>query len=191
MNENALTPEQETLLTWETRIKVLSNTSIWFSLLMAFGIPSVLLGIFFAFIAKRPVYALLVPLVALGGLLLIFVLVGIVIDLFGGFRVIFVLSNTGLRSLTGKVAKTIPTITVLAGLLAGKPGMVGTGLLAESEQNVFIPWEAITVVKHKAWRRFLLIKRSWGDKPIGLYCTPENHQQVVDLVRSFAGDKFR
>ena len=190
MNETTSAPDQ-VYLTWETHIKLLNNTGIWSSLLLAFGIPSVLLGILLGVVAKNAVYALMVPLVAVGGLLLIFVCVGIVIDLFGGFKVIFILSQSGVRSLSGKVAKATTTATMIAGLLGGNITTFAAGALAESEQNVFIPWDAITSVKHKASRRFLLIKRAWGYKPIGLYCTPENHQQVLELVRRFAADKIK
>lgn len=190
MNENILEPEQ-VYLTWETRIKLLNNAGIWSSMLMVFGIPSVLLGILFGVIAENAVYVVLVPLGATGGLLLIFVGVGLIIDLFGGFKVIFILSQSGVRSLSGKAAKATATATMIAGLLAGSTTTFATGALAASEQNVFIPWDAITSVKHKVSRRFLLIKRSWGYKPIGLYCTPENHQQVLELVRHFAADKLQ
>jgi len=190
MNEDTSLPEQ-VYLTWETHIKVLNNPGIWSSMLMALGIPSVLLGILVGVVARNALYALMIPLVAGGGLLLIFVFVGIVIDLFGGFKVIFVLSSYGVRSLSGKVAKATATVTMIAGLLGGSTTAFASGALAESEQNVFIPWDAITSVKHKASRRFLLIKRAWGYKPIGLYCTPENHQQVLELVRRFAAGKIQ
>jgi len=190
MNAYASAPEQ-VYLTWETRIKVLTNLNLWFSLLLAFGIPSVLLGILVGVVAKKFVYALLIPVGAVCFLLSVFVVVGLVIDLFGGFRVVFIVSTHGIRSLSGSAAKAIPTAAVLAGLLGESAGAVGAGLLAESERNVFIAWDDITVVKHSAWRRFLLIKRAWGFKPIGLYCTAENHQQVLELVRGFVPDKLR
>ena len=185
------TTHDQVYLTWETRIKLLNNAGIWSSLLLAFGIPSVLLGILLAVVAKKAIYALMVPLVAVGGFLLIFVCIGIVIDLFGGFKVIFILSQSGVRSLSGKVAKAATTATMITGLLAGNITTFASGALAASEQNVFIPWDAITSVKLKASRRFMLIKREWGYKPIGLYCTPENYQQVLELIRRFAADKIR
>lgn len=190
MNETVPAPEQA-YLTWETRIKVLANPSIWLSLLMAFGIPSVLLGILIGVIAKNPVYALLIPLVGTGGFLLIFVLVGLVIDLFGGFKVIFALTTHGVRSMSGKVAKATSAAAVLTGIMTGNLGAMGAGLLAESEQNVFIPWGAVTKVKVAAGRRVLTVKREWGFKPIALYCTRENYAQVLEIFRYFAGDKLR
>ena len=184
-----IAPEQ-LRLTWETRIRVLTNPSVWTSMLLALGIPSVLLGIFFAVIAKRPEYALLVPLGFMSILFGIFFLVALVIDLFGGFKAVFFLTTHGVRSVAGKGARAASTVAVLAGVLAGKAGAVGAGLLAESEQNVFIPWKDITKIKVKTWRRYILVKREWGFKPIGLYGTPENFPQVMDIFRQYAGDKM-
>jgi len=183
-------PPEQLHLSWETRIRVLTNPTVWFSLLLAFGIPSVLLGIFVAVISKRPEYALMVPLVAMSVLFGLFILVGLVIDLFGGFKVVFYLTSHGVRSVAGKGAKAASTAAVLAGIFSGNPGAVGTGLLAESEQNVFIPWKDISKLKVKTWRRFIMIKREWGYKPIGLYCTPENFPQVMEIFRYYAGDKL-
>ena len=177
-------------LTWETRIRVLTNPNVWFSMLLALGIPSVLLGILFAFLAKRPVYALLVPLVSMSVLFGIFILVALVIDLFGGFKAIFFLTTHGVRSVSGKGARAASTAAVVMGVLAGNASAVGAGLLAESEQNVFIAWKDITRLKVKARRRFVLIKREWGFKPIGLYCLPANFQQVLDIFRYYVRDKM-
>jgi len=190
LDDGTLIPSEQLHLTWETRIRVLTNPTVWFSLLLAFGIPSVLLGILVAFIAKRPEYALLVPLVALSVLFGIFILVGVVIDLFGGFKVVFFLTSHGVRSVAGKGAKAAATATFWAGALSGNPGVAGAGLLAESEQNVFIPWKDITKLKVKSWRRFIMVKREWGYKPIGLYCTQENFPQVLEIFRYYAGDRL-
>ena len=190
MDDGTAIPPEQLHLTWETRIRILTNPTVWTSMLLALGIPGVLLGIFVAVIAKRPEYALLVPLGLLSILFGIFIMVGLVIDLFGGFKAVFFLTSHGVRSVAGKGAKAASTAAALAGIFSGNPGLAGAGLLAESEQNVFIPWKDITKLKVKTWRRFIMVKREWGYKPIGLYCTPENFSQVMEIFRFYAGDKL-
>ncbi len=190
MDDGILIPPEQLHLTWETRIRVLTNPTVWSSLLLAFGIPSALLGSLVATLAKRPEYALWIPLVTLSILFGIFTLVGLVIDLFGGFKVVFFLTSHGVRSVAGKGAKAASTAAVLAGLFSGNHGAVGAGLLAESEQNVFISWQDIAKLKVKTWRRFIMVKRQWGYKPIGLYCTPENFSQVMEIFRYYAGGRL-
>ena len=179
------------LLSWETRIGVLGNGQLWMTMLMVFGISSGLLGVLVGFISKNLLNALLVPLVGTGGFMFLFMLVGAVIDLAGGFAVVFVLSQGGARSIAGKLAKNLTGAAVVASLLTGKSGALGAALLAESEQNVFIPWSEVTRVKVKSGRRYIELRGGWGDKPIGLYCTPQNYAEVLEIIRSFAGDKIR
>jgi hypothetical protein len=189
VDSSTVTPEQ-LLITWEARIRVLTNPSIWSSMLLALGIPSVLFGILLAVIAKRPEFALLVPLGFMSILLGIFIVVALVIDVFGGFKATFFLTTDGVHSLSGKAARAASATAVVVGALAGKAGVAGAGLMAASEQNVFIPWKDITKIKVKTGRRFILIKREWGYKPIGLYCTPENFLQAMDILRKYAGAKM-
>jgi hypothetical protein len=143
-----------------------------------------------AVISKRPEFVLIIPAGGLAILLGIFVLVGVVIDLFGGFKVVFFLTSHGVRSVAGKGAKAAATAAFWMGALTGHPGAAGAGLLAESEQNVFIPWTDVTKIKVKTWRRYIHIKREWGFKPIGLYCTPENFAPVMEILRYYAADKM-
>jgi hypothetical protein len=102
-------PAEQLHLSWETRIRILANPQVWKPILLVFGIPSILLGILMAFIAKRPEFALIVPLVALVCFLGIFVLVAVVIDLFGGFKCFFFLTTQGVRSVSGRGARAMFT----------------------------------------------------------------------------------
>lgn len=190
MTDRAATTPERIRLTWETRVRLLTNPSVWSSMLLAFGIPSVLLGLFFAVIAKRPEFALLIPLGSLSILFGIYIVVALVIDAFGGFKATYFITTDGVRAVSGRGAKTAVAVAVLAGALAGKPGLAGAGMLAESEQDVFIPWEDIRTIKVKPGRRFIHINREWGSKPIGLYCTAENFQEVIGILRTHAGDKL-
>ena len=179
------------LLSWETRIKLLTNGQLWSTLLMVFGLSSALLGVLVGFITKNPLYGAAAPAIGIGGFIAVYLPIALVIDLIGGFAVVFVLSEQGARSLSGKLAKNLTGAAVLTSLLAGKSGAMGAALMAESEQNVFIPWSAVTKVTVKPGRRYVELKREWGFKPIGLYCTRENYEQVLETVRGFVGDKIR
>ena len=190
MNESQTTTPEQLHLSWETRIRVLINPSIWTSMLLVLGIPSLLLGIFLAIIAKRPEFGIYVPLIAMAVLLGIFVPVALVIDLCGGFKVTFFLTSHGVRSVAGKGPQAVSTVAILMGAFAGKPGVTGAGLLARSEQDVFIPWQAITKIQVKPRRRFITVKREWGFKPIALYCTPENFPQAMEVFTYYAKDKM-
>jgi len=189
-DEAPTTTDERLLITWENHVRLLVNPSVWSSMTLALGIPSVLLGIFFAFLAKRIEYLVLVPAGFFGGIAAIFVLIALVIDAFGGMKATFFLTSHGVRFVAGKGAKAAAQVAFLAGVLSGRPGLAGAGQLAESEQSVFIAWADISAIHVKASRHYILVKRGWGDKPIGLYCKPENFRQVLDTLRARVGDRM-
>lgn len=190
MSDATPATDERLLLTWTNHVRLLVNPTVWSSMLLVLGIPALLLGLFFAFLAKRLDYVVIVPLGFLTFLFAIFVLVALVIDAFGGMQATFFLTTNGVRFVSGTGAKAASRVALLAGLLSGRPGLAGAGLLAESEQGAFMPWSEIATIRVKASRHYVLLRGSWGDKPVGLYCTPENFREVLDLLRANAGDRM-
>lgn len=174
--------ESETVLqTWGARIPVLTNPSAWFGVSVSLGGGSLVLGLLFFFISKS-FMGFLVALAIFCGLMTLFVLIGAMIDLFGGFRVTFFLTGNGVRSISGAGAKTAANTAIVGGILAGNLTGIGVGAMARSEQNVYIPWGEVSRVKVSPWRRYILIKGDWAQKPIGLYCNADNFTQVLQTV---------
>jgi len=174
--------DSETVLqTWNARIRVLTNPSAWFGVSVSLGGGALCLGLLFFFISKS-FTGFLVALAIFGGLMTLFVLIGAVIDIFGGFRVTFLLTGNGVRSLSGAGAKAAANTAIVGGVLAGNLTGIGAGAMARSEQDVFIPWGEISRVKVSEWRRYILIKGKWAQKPIGLYCNADNFTQVLQTV---------
>ena len=183
--ESEAEPEGEAeriVLAWENRIKILSNPAVWRGVLLAFGISCALAGIFF-FVLSQDVDGLLIGLGAFGGFMVLFLLIGAVIDLFGGFRVRFALTTAGVRSMSGKGAKAAAGTAFWVGVLAGNPATAGAGLLARSEQNMFIGYDEVKTLEFWPGRRYIEVKAGMLSKPIGLYCLPENYTPAADLLR--------
>jgi len=180
------------LYAWEARVRVLTNPSAWFGVSVSLGGGALALGILFLFIS-RSVMGFLVSGGIFCGLMILFVLIGGIIDLFGGFRVTFVLTNRGVRSMGGAGAKSAANAAIVGGMLTGNITGIGAGALARSEQNVFIPWGEISRAKVSERRRYILVKGVWGQKPIGLVCNTDNFSQVLQILRerSTVSEKFR
>ncbi len=173
---------EELRLAWDNRIRILLNPSVWGGVLAAFGISTCLFTALMLAISKSP-WALVVG----GGIftffMAVFVVVGLAIDLFGGFRTTFALTTHGVRSIAGKGAGRAADAAFWTGVLLGSAGAAGAGLLAKSERNVCIPYGEVTKVKFKPGRRYILVKGGFLQKPIGLYCTPENYDQAEAILR--------
>lgn len=177
------TPEAEEIsLTWENRIRILKNPDVWRGVLMTFGISCFLGAILFFAISKSP-WALLVAAGAFAFFIAIFVAVGFVIDLFGGVLVRFALTTFGVRSIAGKGAKIAANTAFWVGVLTGKAGTAGAGILARSEQNNFISFQDVSEVKLRPGRCYIRVKGGFLQKPIALYCLPDNYIDAEAILR--------
>ncbi len=173
--------EETVLRTWQARIHVLNNSSAWSGVSLCFGVGAFFLGLLLLFITKS-VTGLLVAFGIFCGLMVLFVLVGGAIDLFGGFRVTFILTDRGVWSITGSGARAAADAAVVGGIFAGSLTGIATGFAARSEQNVFIPYGEISRLKVKDRRRSVLVRGKLLEKPIELYCTVENFHEVQKIL---------
>lgn len=173
---------QQVLLEWPARVPVLRNRNLWFNVCIGFGIPSIVIGSFFGW-GDSLVTGLKFSAGFLVFFLMLFVVIGGVIDLLGGFRVLFRLTDAGVESLAGKASSRAGRIASVGGFLAGSMGAVGAGLAAREEAHVFISWDEVQSTKVNERTGYVLVKAGFFSKPIGLYCTPENFQQVLKIVQ--------
>lgn len=176
-------PEVEQLeLTWENRIKLLLNGGFWSAILLVLGIACGLMTTLLLFISKSAT-ALLVGAGVFGFILVLIVFVAALIDLFGGFRIRYALTTAGVRSIMGREAKLAADAAFWTGVLSGSLGAMGGGMLAKSEQKVFIAFQNVTEVKLRPRRRFIRVKGGFLQKPIALYCLPDIYQEAETILR--------
>ena len=191
MTDKSSQLDETVFYSWNTSVNVLSNPSAWRGMTLSLGVGALGLGIIMTFISKS-MAGLYLAAGIFGGLMFIFILVGGIIDIFGGFRVNFMLTSDGVRSMSGKGAKTAAKAAFIGGVVTGNLTGMAAGAAAESEQNVSILYSEVTQVKVNSRRRYILVKGDWLQKPIGLYCNEENFQGVLQLLQERCpSTKFR
>lgn len=175
-------PEEVVLCSWEASVRVLSNPAAWRGVSLSLGGGALALAILFSVITKswKGFYFASAIFV---GLMSIFILVGGVIDIFGGFRVNFILTSKGIRSISGKGSRAAAQTAIIGGILTGSLVGMAAGSLAKSEQNVFIPYGEVTKIQVNTRRRYILVNGDWSQKPIGLYCNKDNFGGVLQLLQ--------
>lgn len=173
---------EQVLMSWPAQIKILNSPEVWKSMALALGISGLALG-GLLWAVSGSAQGLLVGLGCCLFLVVLFVLVGIVIDRCGGFAVSFALTSTGIRSVSGKGAELAADAAFWTGLLAGSAGTAGAGLLARAEHDILTPYEDVTRVTVNAPRKYVHVKGALRSKPIGLSCTAENLPQVVQILK--------
>jgi hypothetical protein len=171
--------KEDVLLEWEYRLPFL-HISLLKKVLIAFGIPILITGIILAM--RIGIVNGLIIMLIVTGVFLIGVFVAALVCA-NGFHFTFRLTADGIWSHMGKREECIANATTVGGILAGSSAATGAGLLAKAEQNVFIPWNNIKKVKVVEKHSFIKIGRSFGYKPIELYCSRENFNVALAIIR--------
>jgi len=173
---------------WATSVPIFRHPVIVRQLCLAIGLPFGVLVVVLCLMADD-LRSLIYPLSLIGGL---FVLTWVFIMVVwrGRYEVECMLNSDGVRCRTQKAQakknRIINTLTVVLGLLSGKPGVAGAGMLAQSRQDQLIRWKNIRKVKRYPRTHNILVHGGFAEH-LALFCTPENYQEVDALVRRRTG----
>jgi len=170
---------------WRIGVPIFKNAVILKQLGLALGIPFGLLILGIVLLSGKSRDALY----ALGLIAALFALTGLLImAVYGGkYEAEFVLDQNGALCRTqakqAKKNRIVNALTVILGLLSGKPAAVGAGLLAQSGQAVFIRWNRVTTVKYRPKSRTILLRGGWTQQ-IAVFCTQEDYGAAEQFVKT-------
>ncbi len=168
---------------WNISIPVFKKAVILKQLGIAVGIPFGLAALAVGIASGKSTYALYG--LAFIGALLLFTWIFIIAVYRGKYEAEFVLDDMGaLYRTQAKLAKknrVVNALTVVLGLLSGKPAVEGAGLLAQSRQAVFLKWNRVTKVQYKPKSRTILLRGGWTER-IALFCTQENYCSTQQFI---------
>ena len=168
---------------WQISVPIFRNTVILKQLGLAIGIPFGLAALVIGLTSGKSVYTLY-GLGLIAALLLLSWLF-IVVVYRGKYEAEFVLDGKGVLCRTqakqAKKNRIVNTLTVVLGLLSGKPAAAGAGMLAQSRQEVFLRWNRVTKVKYKPKSRTILLRGGWTEQ-LALFCADESYPQIEHEV---------
>ena len=169
---------------WEISVPIFKNTVILKQLGLAIGIPFGLVALVIVLVSRRSRDTLY----ALGFIAALLILTALFVMAVykGKYEAEFVLDRKGVLCRTqakqARKNRVINILTVILGLLTGKPTAAGAGMLAESRQETFLRWNRITRVKYKSKSHTILLRGGWAEN-IALFCTEENYETVEAFTR--------
>lgn len=204
MNKNINQENAVKEITWEKRISLITNKYIIQDLLklisLTYLICILLMGVIFISIGEIESLVMLLYAFALvvAGLFILFLLI---MALFFGnsFNFRFTLNYKGvLCEVIDKKAKTASNVAIIAGLLTGRSGTLGAGLLAKSQESIFIPWKGLikfipnerdkTISLHNSWRRVLIVYADESNYQEALKhidkCVVTREERLTDKIKS-------
>ncbi len=170
---------------WSIQVPIFRNPVILRQLGLAVGIPFGL--IFVIMLASGASIAdLRYPAILIG---LLFFLTWLFIRIVWGgkYDAEFVIDDKGIRCRTAarqaRQNRIVNGLTVVLGLLSGKPAAAGAGILAQSRQDVLVKWGSIKKIKELPRSNTIMVYGGFAQN-IAVFCMPENYQRIREYIAS-------
>lgn len=169
---------------WKIKVPIFKNPIILKQLGIAIGIPFGLVVVVIGVTSSWSVDTL--HALGLIGMLMLFTWVFTMAVYGGKYEAEFFLDEEGVLCRTQEKQtrknRIINALTVVGGLLSGKPAVAGAGVLAGSRQSAYLRWNRITKISYQPNRQTILLRGAWTEH-IGLFCTKENYARAEQFVR--------
>jgi hypothetical protein len=95
----------------------------------------------------------------------------------------FIINKSGVTcDITSKRSKAANRLLIVLGILARKPGAVGTGAIALSQESQMFEWERVYTVKYDEKRKVITLRNRWRSL-IMIFCLPENYSDAAETVK--------
>lgn len=173
----------EDKIQWEIKVPIFKNSIILKQLGIAIGIPFGILIFALLLLTKRDIYTLYAVGMVVGLLLITWLFIMIIYR--GKYEVEFFLNNKGVLSRTQKGQlkknKLINGLTLFLSLFSKQPAVAGASILADSRQEIFIPWKRVRSVIYKPKARTIILKGGFTEN-IALFCDVDNYQKIEQFI---------
>jgi hypothetical protein len=170
---------------WSISVPIFRNSIILRQLGIAIGVPFGLLVVILLLTAKDGTYALYALYLIAALFLFTYLLIRILWR--GKYDVSFIIDSKGIHCQTqqGQADKNrvLNALTVVLGLLSGKPAVAGAGILAQSRQSVLLKWSNIRKVRY-ASKQHVVVLRGGLTERMAVFCNADNYAQIEKLIQS-------
>jgi len=181
--------QQERRVAWDFRIPLVTNIYMMADCTKVMAITWVVcsaLVLLIGLIVDPGDVKDLLPVVPMFGIVAaaIWVVMVLVMLVFYGnrFYARFEVTSKGAHYGVSTTQRKLNKVIVVLGILAGKPGVAGSGMLAQSQEEQFFAWSDVFRVDLDPRRRVVILRNTWRTL-IRLYCTPENYEEVAAIAR--------
>jgi hypothetical protein len=180
-------PAAETGISWEIDVPLLTSRDMVGSTFAAFALSVLIAGSLVGLmLAAQGEWDAILPVFGvlglIGGALFGVGLLAMALVFRGKMRFRFTVSDELVGSeLIDRTARRVNRLTIVAGLLAGRPGAVGTGLIATTGEVATLGWDGGFRATYDPRRRTITLRNGWR-RLLVVYCTAQNYQSVAAFV---------
>jgi hypothetical protein len=186
MSVGASKAESSAVIKWSKNISLVTNVFVLKDMVFVLGIASLfLLALLVVISGGEGLDGLIMLWAAVTGIMVVVFLFSMAIVLWNRVGMNFELNAEGVGFTAGSRERKMNTAVAIIGVLAGKPGVAGAGLLAKSSESISYEWPEIKKVIVYPKQKVIYLKAGLLG-PIRMYCTSENYAAVERMVRENA-----
>jgi hypothetical protein len=181
--------KEMTELCWSNKMPVFTSVIVIKQLVMVFGLGCLLLAIILTIVSPGGMIAFL----KIASLFFVFfVMLSLAITAFiqvrtkGGPLGEFAVTAKGIGYRAGKNLQNIDKATLIGSIAAGSLYGTGGSLINIAREMDFIAWDEMRSITAYTRDNSILFYRKVLIGPIALYCTSENFDAVLNLIRKYA-----
>ena len=174
-------------LVWERKIPLITNPYLVLQcLVIPIGI-GIFLGLLFQVITGESMMVTMFMLIG-GVLAIIFILVLFFLQITtgGGLLTTFFISSEGVAHKAGRTIRNPDRAATAGSILLGSMGGTGAGLIAMSQEFNTLRWKDVRYVSVYRSVRSVVLRSQYLISPVVLYCTEENFETVLTMVKKYA-----
>jgi hypothetical protein len=176
-------------ISWDISVPLITNPHLFRSSFKLWLMTWLIAIFFFGFIfLVKGDFDVVLPILKLMTMLIvgIWVIMLIVMLSYFGNRMPmrFTINHDGVTcEITSKRSKWANRALIVLGILARKPGAVGTGAIALSQESQTFEWKRIYSVVFNDKRNIITLRNRWRSL-IMIFCLPENYGKIVEIIKS-------
>ncbi|MCC6147498.1 MAG: hypothetical protein IT308_08020 [Anaerolineaceae bacterium] len=171
---------------WDIVVPIFKNRVILQELGIALGIPFGMLLLVLALTTGGKFFASSTVVFA-AGFFAVFMVVSFlfVLLVMGHYPVNFVMDSRGITYSPQKRQENrnrlINTLTIVFGLLSGKPSIAGAGFLANARQKMYLPWGKVKKLKTYPRSHTIVLYGQMAEK-MGVFCSPDSYSDILTYI---------
>jgi hypothetical protein len=172
-------------IVWEKQIPLFSNTVVIKQLAMVIIVPAFFIMIFLIVLDPDMIVEAFMVFVLLLGIFAI--LSAIAMGMIhaatkGGLSATFSLDDKGMYYDAGKNSRALNKITITGGIMAGSPALLGGSMINISRESESMSWSDVKMITAYDSQKTIVAYRKSLVSPVGLFCTDENYEEVLDFI---------
>ncbi len=182
---------------WEIEVSILGRRTMVLGLVKMFGIAGLIMWALLVFLfAVQGEWKQIWPITQLVAMVMggitVLTLIATVLVLGNRMRMRYRLDDDGITAdVLDRRVKAAQTLAIIGGVLAGKPGAVGSGLISRSRNTEHTVWSAVARVDLHEGDHAVGLRNEWRTMML-VYCRPEEWRGVADeIAAAVARDRAR